>query len=156
MGIKTADTVELADLEHVSQSSLVFQAVLISFWLPMCITIYRSQSTLASIPWAISSNPPLSPSARSILILKELCVRCSTFNSEELLWNSMFECQVEHLYRKRVWIVLWGSLGVSPAILWWSGNRKRKYDYAREDEGADMTWKSRNVSHFSRDIDKRC
>lgn len=63
MKTKTADVVELVDLDRVSQTSLVFQAVLISFWLPMCFTIYRSQSTLARVPWAILSNPPLSSSA---------------------------------------------------------------------------------------------
>lgn len=56
-------TLELVDLEWVSESSLVFQAVLISFWLPMCFTIYRSQSPLASIPGAILSNPSLLASA---------------------------------------------------------------------------------------------
>lgn len=56
-------TLELIDLERVSETSLVFQSVLISFWLPMCFTIYRSQSPLASIPWAILSNPSLLASA---------------------------------------------------------------------------------------------
>lgn len=56
-------TLDMVDLEWVSESSLVFQAVPISFWLPMCFTIYRSQSPLAGIPGAISGNPSLLVSA---------------------------------------------------------------------------------------------
>lgn len=58
MKIKTADS-ELGDLEQVTVSLLVFQAVLISSWLPMCFTIYRSQSALAAVPCTILSSPPL-------------------------------------------------------------------------------------------------
>lgn len=45
------------------ESPLIFSGVHISSWLPMCFTIYRNQSWLASVPWAILRNPSLSPSA---------------------------------------------------------------------------------------------
>lgn len=50
-------TLESLDLERLSERSLTFQAVLISFWLSMCFTIYRSPSLLANIPWVILSYP---------------------------------------------------------------------------------------------------
>lgn len=69
-------TLELVDLEQVSVSSLVFQAALISFWLSMCFTIYRSQSTLAGVPWAILSSPSLSASA-TLFPHRMLCILLS-------------------------------------------------------------------------------
>ncbi len=72
-------TFELVDLERVSESSLVFQAVLISFWLPMYFTIYRSQSPLASVPWAILSNPSLLASA-TLFLFTLLSTRGTHYN----------------------------------------------------------------------------
>lgn len=71
--IKTADVGAGWPWTSKCELSLVFQAALISFWLSMYFTIYRSHSTLAGVPWAILSNPPLSASA-TLLPRRMLCI----------------------------------------------------------------------------------
>lgn len=76
------------------ETPLVFQGVRISFWLPMCFTIYRSQSPLASVPWAILSSSPLSPSATLFLycmfsiLLSHRAGNCF-YNAHDLVMDSL-------------------------------------------------------------------
>lgn len=72
--IKTADVRARWPWPRKCELSLVFQAALISFWLSMYFTIYRSHSTLAAVPWAILSNSPLSASATLFPARRMLCV----------------------------------------------------------------------------------